>query len=478
MPCLSVDGGRLWFTSNRAGGRDPSGRAGVHREDLWSCERLPGGDWSPALPLPGALNTRLSEGSASFSADGGLLVFSACDRPGGPGGCDLFLARPAPGGWSAGEALTAVNSPAWDSQPALSALGDALIFASDRPGGLGGSDLWLSRRDDQGNFSPPENLADLNTSGNEAGPFLHLDGRSLYFSSDGREGLGGLDLFLSRMGDDGHWGMPVNLGPPLSTQFPDLGLSVAGDGRQAIFASRREGRPDLDLYETRLPDCCPAQPSWLLSGRTIETGSGRPLPARLRLEPFGALASALPAVAQADSLGRFAFVLARGEFQVFAEAPGHLFACALLRAGAPSVEGAEPDGLLPVGGPTDADTLLLCLDPFSPGAHLSLAPLRFAFNQSGIQPESLPLLGQVRDLLAARPEARIELRGHTDDVGGDRHNQELSLKRAEAVKRWLVEAGIDAGRIATVGVGDREPLDRSGGEAARAANRRTEMWLR
>lgn len=472
LPHFSVDGRQLVFTSNRPGGMDAAGRAGVHREDLWTSRGAPDGGWGQAQLLAG-VNTPDSEGAASLSADGRLLVFAACDRPGGRGDCDLFLREFTGGAWAPPRPLDEASGPFWDSHPALAADGCWLVFASSRPGGLGGRDLWISRRDSLGRFGPAVNPgAPLNSPADEAGPFLHADGRSLYFSSDRPGGLGGMDLLFSRRGDDGRWSVPVNLGPPLSTPAPDLGLCLAGDGRLAVFASRREGRPDLDLYETAIPECCPAGSVRLVAGRVRQAGTRLPLPARLRAEALGdALATAVEATAHGD--GVFALVLPPGEHLLLADHPGHLFASRLVRV-------ADPDsaGRAWASGATDADTLLLELEPLAAGAATVLEALRFDFDRAELRPEALPLLRQVLALLEANPRLTLELRGHTDDRGDPAHNEALSLARARAVKDWLVAAGIQEIRIATSGAGAREPRQAGRDEASRAANRRTELRLR
>ncbi len=469
MPLLSLDGRHLWFTSNRPGGLDPQGRGCVFREDFWRSERT-GPDWGTARLVDPPFNTAGSEGSGSFSADGRLFVFSACGRPSG-GDCDLFLSEWTAGGWSLPRPLARLNSPGWESQPALAPDGTWLLFASDRPGGLGGQDLWLARRDADGQFGAPQNAAPLNTAGQEAGPFLHADGYDLYFSSDGRIGFGGLDLFHSRLAPDGSWSAPRNLGPPFSTAQPDLGLCLSADARTALFSSRRDARPDLDLYESQVPACCPPDPVFQLTGRVVDAASGRPLAARVKLESLEP-GNSTPGERLCDADGLFTCVLVGGRHLLFADAPDHLFACQPVLAG----EAARTDGG-PKSWRASADTLLVRLQPLEAGAHLALPMVRFAFNRAELRPDGLPVLEQVLAWLQARPGTPVELRGHTDDVGSDLYNLELSQRRAQAVKDWLVARGVPEMQISTRGLGMREPLRTEAGEAARAANRRTELWL-
>lgn len=477
MPVLRLDGRALAFTSNRAGGWDRSGRGEVYREDFWTSDRIGPGpkDWSPARLLEGALNGPESEGAGSLSGDGRQLVFSACSRSDGLGDCDLYEARLSGGGWSAGRNLgAAVNGPSWDSHPALSADGDRLIFASNRPGGLGGSDLWICERLDGGGWGAPVNLgAPINTEGAENGPYLHADGRSLYFSSDGHPGFGGQDIFYSRQRPDGTWSEPANLGPPICTPEPDLGFTVSADATQSYFSSRRDGWESLDLYRCAVPACCRPDPAWLLAGRVVDEADGHPLEARLRLETLAGNRPAWDELRSATD-GSFAFPLTAGDFLLFVSAPEHLFASWLIRAGEPG-EADQGLAILHLNG--IEDSLRVELAPLEAGALAGLDHLLFDFDRATIRPESLPVLEQVLALLQENPGLRIELHGHTDDVGTEAYNQVLSERRATAVRDWLLARGIPPDRLATRGFGESEPVDPAKNDVARQRNRRTEILV-
>lgn len=477
MPVLRLDQSALAFTSNRAGGRDRAGRGEVYREDFWTADRTGPGprDWTPARLLEGALNGPESEGAGSLSGDGRRLVFSACERAEGLGDCDLYEARLGEGGWTAGRNLGApVNGPSWDSHPALSADGLRLVFASDRPGGFGGSDLWLCTALEDGGWSEPRNLGPaINTVGEECGPFLHADGRSLYFSSDGHPGFGGLDIFFSRLGADGDWSEPANLGPPICTPEPDLGFTISADATQSYFSSRREGWPSLDLYRCAVPSCCRPDPAWLLSGRVVDAADGRPLEARLRLEPLAGNRPAWDELRSAAD-GSFAFPLTKGDFLLFASAPDHLFASWLVRSGEAG-DGSAGQAILDLDGPEDS--LLVELAPIEPGARAGIDHLLFDFDRASIRPESRPVLGQVLTLLQENPGLRIELHGHTDHIGTEDYNQSLSERRALAVRDWLLQQGVASNRLRARGFGESKPLEAGEDEAARQRNRRTEILV-
>ena len=252
MPTLSADGRILLFTRyNRA----------TRQEDFYFC-RLVEDHWSKAVKMAEPVNSDQNEGSGCLSQDGRMLFFTACDRKDGAGRCDLYIAYRKGKGWSRPQNLgPAINTGGWESQPCLSIDGQTLYFASDRKGGQGGIDIWMSRLE-EGQWTTPVNLGPtINTSGTEKCPFLSFDGQKLYFSSDGHIGMGDMDLFVSTRVNDSTWGEPVNLGYPINTSGDESSIIVSPDGRTAIFSSDKfGGQGQLDLYSFALPEPVRAEP--------------------------------------------------------------------------------------------------------------------------------------------------------------------------------------------------------------------------
>lgn len=457
MPVLSIDGQRLFFTSNRAGGQDDCTQGACCREDFWTSD-LGHRSWGPSRNPGGPFNTRLSEGSGSFTATGTTLYLAACDREGGYGDCDLYRMSRTASGWGPARNLGAqVNSPWWDSHPAVSASGDLLVFSSNRPGGLGDSDLWACRWLD-GAWSEPYNLGTpINTSGREETPFLHAGGQALYYCSSGHPGFGDLDLFFSRL-DGEHWAPPLNLGRPINGPGPDLGLTVAGEGKQGIYSSQAPGREDLDLFGCLMPTDCRPDQARLLRGQVL-AADGSPLMARVRAD--GLLSSIEIPLQWTAPDGRFGLVLPAGPLLVSASAPGYFFASRLLEH-----------------GESWSDSLLtLALQPIRVGARAVVENLYFDFDRATLQEISRPVLESTRDLLGENPGLRLELQGHTDAVGSDAYNLDLSRRRAESVRSWLLEHGIDPGRLEARGYGETVPVASNDNDPGRALNRRTEILV-
>jgi tetratricopeptide (TPR) repeat protein len=233
FPTLPIEGDKMIFT-RRVNGID---------EDFYGSIKS-GGKWGKAVRID-KVNTPLNEAAQSISQDGRWLVFDACTRRDGYGSCDLYISYMTDNGWS--EALNlggVVNSEQWDVQPCLSPDKRDLYFTSTRPGGLGGSDIYVTHLQANGRWSTPENLGpQVNTAGDEACPFIHADNQTLYFTSNGHVGYGDMDIFLVRKGADGKWGTPENLGYPINTIENEGSLFIAADGKTAYYASdRREGK--------------------------------------------------------------------------------------------------------------------------------------------------------------------------------------------------------------------------------------------
>ena len=264
LPALTADYRMLVFT--RRSPRNAQTERGLDREEdfYYSDYDTMELDWGPAHRIPEPLNSHGNEGAQTISHDGRVVIFTACGRSKEHTGCDLYMSVRQGGRWGQPRNLGApVNSRYWESFPSLSIDGYTLYFASNRPGGYGGSDIWCCTLE-EGRWSEPRNLGpEVNTKGNETAPYIHFDDKTLYFSSDGHMGMGGMDLFVARRQEAGdkeslEWKVE-NLGYPINTSGDENNLIVAPDGRTAIFSSDRYGGyGGQDLYSFVMP--APARP--------------------------------------------------------------------------------------------------------------------------------------------------------------------------------------------------------------------------
>jgi Tol biopolymer transport system component len=235
----------LVFTRNL---RISSGR---DRQEDFYVSFSDGTDWGMALNLGAPINTDDNEGAQTITADGSQLFFIGCNRKGGKGSCDIYRSLRNGRKWGRPENLDSpVNTSKWESQPSISADGKTLYFVSNRINGLGKSDIWVTHLAPNNEWTIPRNLGDvINTAFSEETPFIHPDGKTLYFTSDGHVGMGGKDIFVTRMNPDGSWSIPKNLGYPINTWNDEQGLFVAATGENAYFSSDRKGGfGKLDIY--------------------------------------------------------------------------------------------------------------------------------------------------------------------------------------------------------------------------------------
>ena len=383
LPAITADGTTLIFT--RRSPRTAATTATTPEEEDFYLSRCDSnGVWSTAERMPPPVNTTDNEGAQCVSYDGRIMLFTACGRRDGAGRCDLYQSVWHNDHWGKPRNMgPAINTGHWESQPSLSADGKELYFVSDRPGGYGGTDIWMCRRHD-GGWDPPENLGPaVNSAGNEAGPFIHYDNQTLYFSSTGHTGMGGSDLFVSRRQPDGTWSEPQNLGYPVNTEGDESRLVVSADGRTAYFASDHlGGMGKNDIYRFVLPESMRAE----------------------------------------------------------------AVVCHEMVA--------------------EADTLNV-------GQSIRLDNIFFQTGSARLYEESQVELDKVVELLRGAPSLRIELSGHTDNVGSRQANQTLSEQRAKAVYDYLVASGIDATRLSYRGYGEEQPVASNDTEEGRRLNRRT-----
>lgn len=375
---LSFDGSQLLFTRKVAVG------SGYQKEFLftsqWKDEQ-----WTEPQQLAFAdFPQDVDPGAAFISADGRKLYLTGCGWS-RDSSCDLYVSEWHEGVWAMPQRLKgSINTKSWESQPCVSSDGRELFFVSRRNGN---ADIYRCIRNADGTWGEPQDLGTpVNTKGTEMAPFLHPDGRTLYFSSDKHIGMGGFDLFMSRRGEDGQWQEPVNLGFPINTQGDEINFFVAADGRTAFISSQREGGlGGYDIYTFELPEAL-----------------------------------------RSDSANYLATV--------------------------------------------DVVELL-------PGDAVVLQNIQFKFNSSSLTEDSHTGILMLADFLRRNPELKVELAGHTDDVGSASYNKKLSADRAEVVRQALVDNGIEESRLSAKGYGSIKPLVPNDSEEHRALNRRTEMII-
>ncbi|MBM3432212.1 MAG: flagellar motor protein MotB [Bacteroidetes bacterium] len=455
LPSLTIDGSQLAFTRNR----------GSRNEDFFASELDSNGKWKVSQPLPGEVNTPMNEGAMHISQDGEWMVFAACSRPDGYGGCDLYISYRTPSGWTPGINLGGrINTDQWETQPCLSPDKQSLYFVSRRPGGLGGSDIYVSRLLSNGRWDDPLNLGpNINTSGDEQCPFLHADNQTLYFTSPGWPGYGNDDLFLSRKQPDGSWSKPENLGFPINTIDRDGSLIIAADGITAYYASNRsDSYGEMDLYQFSLPKHARSTPTYWIRGNVTDSLIGKPIAAILYLREAES-GNAIKQV-QADTEGNYLVTLPAGtNYLLTIRQPGYFFHSEVFEM--KKTSDAKPQ------------QLNVRLRPLSTNASVVLKHVYFRTNRAELADSSRAELMSLVELLQENPGLIVEIGGHTDNQGSASENLSLSKRRAEAVVHFLTDQGIPSNRLQAKGYGAGQPIADNSNAEGRAKNRRSEMKI-
>ncbi|TAE31973.1 MAG: flagellar motor protein MotB [Cytophagales bacterium] len=440
-------------------------------EDLFTTT-FNGEIWQPPVSLSPNINTPENEGTPSLSADGRTLVFTACQGRKGFGSCDLYITRRTGIEWSEPQNLGPnVNTRHYESQPALSADGRRLYFVSDRPGGRGRRDIWRTNADADGNWQEPINLgAPINTALNEASPFIHANGQTLFFASEGHPGMGGYDLFVSdstQTSSSQRWSSPTNLGYPINTSEDQASLFVSANGVRGYysFEEQKDGVSQRSrVYVFDMPESLRerVKPVSYLKGVITNGKSNIPLSATIELIDL-ATNQTVSRVTSDTQTGQYAIVLpTEGEYALYVNSPGYLFKSLSFDFTQKNKEGNR-GVVLPV-----------LLEPISATSRETLNNLFFESGRYDVAGKSRTELGRLAQFMKANPTVSVEISGHTDDQGDATANLALSKKRAQAVVAYLTEAGIDATRIRATGFGKTRPLFPNTSDENRRLNRRIE----
>jgi outer membrane protein OmpA-like peptidoglycan-associated protein/tetratricopeptide (TPR) repeat protein len=452
FPSLTIDGKSMVFTRR------------INSDEDFYVSNFINGSWSKARPIEGRVNTNLNEGAQNISQDGEWLVFTGCNYPEGLGSCDLYISyKTKSGKWTEPQNLPGViNSEFWESSPCLSPDKRDLYFSSNRTGGFGGKDIWVSHQNANGRWTEPVNLGPvINTSSDEGCPFIHADNQTLYFNSNGHAGYGATDLFLSRKKDDFNWSTPQNLGYPINTIDDEGSLIVASNGKTAYYASDgADTKGGLDIYSYQLPDSSRAAKTLWVNGKVFDKKTGEGLPSLVEL--FEVNSSRMVSRLQTDENGHYLITLPVGKDYVLnVNRKNYLF--------------YSDHFSLPSNQVDTSFYVDIPLQPIETGASIVLKNIFFDSKKWELKPGSQTELNKVVQLLNDNPALKIEITGHTDNIGNPADNLILSENRAKSVVKYLIANGIAPGRLMSKGYGETRPIAPNNSEENRAQNRRTEL---
>ncbi|MDP3432910.1 MAG: OmpA family protein [Bacteroidota bacterium] len=468
-PSITVDGKTLIYT-RLVGANSPSGESRTKAQEDFYTSQLIHNQWQKSEPLT-SINTIYNEGAQSVSTDGNLLFFTACTRTDGIGSCDIYFSRNKGGVWSVPQnAGEPVNTSSWESQPSISANGESLYFVSSRKGGKGGMDIWKCNLLGFSAVGMPVwgyafNLGDsINTPGNEMSPFIHSDGKTLYFASDYWQGLGGYDIFYSRLKNDSVWTKPHNIGYPINSHKDEQGLVVDASGKNAYYSSDRPGSMGMDIYSFQLHKEARPTPVSYIKGKITDSESGLPLCAKVELVDLGNAKSVINGESCWEK-GEFLMCLPLGKEYAFnVSADGYLFF-------------SENFQLKEKMEFIDPYILEIKLKKIEIGGSVVLRNVFFNTGSYELLPESKIELKRLIDFLITNKSLYIELEGHTDNIGSEELNRILSESRAKEVYMYLVDKGIEKYRMTFKGYGYSRPISPNVTIEGRALNRRTEFKI-
>lgn len=453
-PSFTIDDSIFVFTRHEEGIRE-----------TFMMSRRNNDGFGLAVPINGQLNAEPSKGAINISQDGEWLVFAGNFSNQGYGNFDLYISYNTPQGWSAPINLGEnINTEFWESSPSLSPDKNALYFSSNRPGGFGGKDIYVSYRSANGKWLPAQNLGPLiNTAGDEIEPFIHADNSTLYFTSNGLQGYGGLDIFLTRKDPAGKWQTPENLGYPINTIGDEESIFISSDGATGYYASdRSDTHGGLDLYKFNMRSDIKPIKTLYVQGTVFDAKTNKPIPCAVELTD-NATQKVITKV-QTDETGFYFITLPVGKDYTFTvNRKGFLFYSDIFEL-----------------NKKDADSIYvkdIPLQPITVNAVGTLKNIQFETNAATLQPVSLIELDKLLQLMNDNPTIKVQINGHTDNTGTEAHNNQLSLDRTKSVADYLISKGIDAKRLTWKGFGSTKPIADNNTEEGKALNRRTEFVI-
>lgn len=422
--------------------------------------------WQKAEPVGAPLNTMTNEGALSISADAQWAYFMRHKWGKNYGGADIYYSERWGKSWSTPKNVgPPVSSRDWDSQPAISADGHTLYFVSNRPGGKGETDIWCCHLQADGCWGKAINLGDsINTPGAEQYPFIHPDNQTLYFTSDHWPGMGGFDIFMSRKKSDTQWTTPQNIGYPINTNDNETGIVVNVSGEYALFTSTRNNEQGRDIFRFDLPMTVKPLLTTYVHGIVYDKKTKEKLKAFCQLIDLESEQVVYKTYSDAITGDFLVCLPIERNYALNVSKEGYLFYSANFSL----------KGLTDISEPFTVDAPL---QPIEIGKTVVLKNIFFDTDKYVLKPESFVELNKLLQFLNDNPKLKVEIGGHTDNVGTPDYNQELSENRARAVYDYLLTKGIEAERLTYKGYGLSQPIATNETEKGRAENRRTEFKI-
>lgn len=469
LPIISPDNGMALFTRKMQSPptRDDITPQMTYKERFMYSYR-PDEVFEQGKLMPPPFNKHNNEGGATITINNKLLYYTLCKFTSGSRyyNCDICYSENVNGIWTPIESISdKVNlENTWESQPSITSDGKTLFFVSDRDGGFGGYDIYKTVKDANGNWGFPENLGSkINTVGNEKSPFIHTDSQTLYFSSDGLMGIGGYDIFLAKLNDDGSWNEPKNIGYPINSYDDDLGFFVSTDGEKGYFASNKfEGFGGWDLYSFNLYEEARPEKVLFIKGivSAFEVGDYK----NTHIELKNVESKKITEIEVDSVTGEYyGAVVFRDDYIMTVKKKGYVHESNYMSAINPRLS-----------KPLD---MFIDLKPIEVGMSYRLNDIYFDFNSVQLKPESIIVMDEFYLFLNENPTLKISIEGHTDNIGSDADNLILSENRSKSVYDYLVKRGIHINRMSYKGFGESVPIESNDTEDGRAWNRRTEFVI-
>lgn len=492
-PVIAADESVMMFTSTREGSTgNKLAPNGEFLEDIYESKHI-NGQWTSPVNMGNPINTEYNDACIALAPKGDeLFIYKDKNE-------DIYVSKKRGEGWSKPKSMgDNINTKYSELSISVTSDESTVYFSSNRPGGYGGFDIYKSKLDKNGDWGPAINLGPIiNTGTDEDAPFISPDGTVLYFSSRGHETMGGYDIFITML-EDGKWLDPVNIGYPINTAQDDIYFVLSADGKHGYYASGKEGgRGGKDIYMITMPKAVdednlnskstsiaasdPVQVDvnkqnqnltagktqsavTILQGKVTDEMTQQPVEATFTLvdNTTGEVISEQKSDA---ATGAFLVTLPSGKnYGIAVSRDDYLF--------------HSENFDLPPSNDYQEVNKDIALKKIAVGSRIVLRNIFFDTGKSTLRPESNTELDRLYDLLKEVPTLKIEISGHTDNIGSADYNQKLSESRASAVTEYLLQKGIIGGRLTYKGYGFSRPIAPNDNEANRQLNRRTEFEIK